>query len=235
MSRGVAWRPVKRTPSCLTTLAVCLALGAAWAVPTVSDASTTTLSSREYSLLLSGEAKLQQALTRKPVSWAAVRAACRGVGTSTALLKSERASCVDETQLFEGLANFPRQEGRCGSAQPHKDICVVPLYKGLTKDAEAMYRADAVTYQRAAQRGFTGRCIDALANTKTQLGQQRQLATATANITSDVELAAKVSEGKLPSGAITVATADADAKAFERDADVVLAQSSPKVSSCPHQ
>jgi len=226
---------VKRTLSSLVALATCLALGAGWIVPAVSSASTGTLSSREYALLSSGEAKLQQALTRKPVSWGGVRAVCESVGSSTALMKSERASCVAQTQLFEGLADFPRHEGRCGTAQPHKDICVVPLYTGLAKDAEALYHANSVTYERAAQRGFTGRCLDALANSKAQLGEQRELATATASITSDVQLAAKVAEGKLPSGAITVARVDADAKAFEHDADLVLAQSSPKLSSCPHQ
>jgi hypothetical protein len=231
----VACCSVKRILPLLTAAVACLALGGTWAIPALASAPHGTLTSHEYALLSSAEAKLGTALRKAPVSWGGARAACHAVGSSTTLLESERASCLTETQLYEGLADFPRQESSCGTSQPHYDLCVLPLYTDLARDSKALYYADTVEYQQAAQRGLTGRCFDALANTTMQLGEQRDLATTTEKLKADLQLAIKVEEGKLPSSAITASQINSDAKAFERDGHLVLDQSGPKLSVCPHQ
>ena len=212
---------------------VCAALSGASALPALAAPPRGTLTSHEYTVLSSGEAKYTAALKR--INWDAAFAACRAVGSSTDLLKGERDSCLTETRLLKGLANFPRHESNCGTAEPHKDLCLVPLYVGLTNNAKAMYQADMVERRVAAQRGFTGRCLDVLGNTSRQLEQQRALANATEKLTNDVRTGAEIVEGKLPSNAINVSKVDSDAKAFERDANLVLAQTGPKLSACPHQ
>jgi hypothetical protein len=226
---------VKRTLAILAAVVAGAALSGAGAISALAAAPRGTLTSHEYALLTRGEQKAVTAMRKQPVNWNALPAVCRTLGSSTTLLKSERASCLAEAQLFRGLVDFPRQESDCGTTEPHKDICIVPLYVGLTKDAEAMYQADVVEDQVAAQRGFTGRCLEALANTAKQLEQQHELATATAQITKDVQTSTAVIEGKLPSTDVNVAQVDADAKTFEHDVNLVLGQSTPKLSTCPHQ
>jgi hypothetical protein len=155
------------------------------------------------------------------------------VGSSNALLKSQRSSCLVSTQLYADLANFPGHESKCGTAEPHKDVCIVPLYIGLTKDATATYHTDSANYKLLAHLGFTGRCLDVLANTTKQLNQQHQLAAATEKATKDVQTGAEVVEGKLPSSAVHISQVHADVSVFERDVKLVIEQTTPKLSNCP--
>jgi hypothetical protein len=226
---------MKRTLAVAIAAVACVTLGGAWAIPALATARQGTLTSHEYALLVNAQTKLGTALRKTPVSWDELHAICGTVGSSTTLVKSERASCIAETRLLEGLVDFPSREGRCGTAQPRKDVCTAPLYTALAKHAKVMYDADVVERQRSTQRGFTGRCLQALANTTKQLGEQRDLATATEKLSKDVQLAVQIVEGKLPSSTISASQVEADAKAFEHDGDLVLGQNSPKLSSCPHQ
>jgi hypothetical protein len=226
---------MRRTLAFLIVAGACTALCGVSVIPALAATQGGTLTSHEYAQLSSDEVKYAKALNARPVNWKALLAICRTVGSSNALLKTQRASCLVSTQLDADLANFPSHESKCGTAQPHKDVCIVPLYVGLAKDATAMYHTDLADYKVLTRRGFTGRCLDALANTAKQLNQQHQLAAATAEVTKDVQKTAKVVEGKLPSSAVNVSEVDADAKAFERDVKLVVDQTSPELSNCPHQ
>jgi len=226
---------MRRTLSFLIAAGACATLCGISVIPAAAATQGATLTSHEYTQLSGDEARFAKAFNATPVNWNALLAICRTVGSSNALLKTQRASCLVATQLDADLANFPRRESKCGTAQPHKDVCIVPLYVGVTKDATAMYKTDLADYRVLTQLGFTGRCLDVLGNTTKQLNQQRQLAAATEKVTKDIQRSAAVVEGKLPTSAVSVSQADADVKAFGRDVKLAIDQTTPGLSNCPHQ
>jgi len=226
---------MNRARAVLISAVACVALCGALTVPALAAAPQGKLTSQEYTLLSSAQAKLGAALAKNTVKWSAVHAICEGPGSSTTLLKTQVAGCAAEVQLFEGLADFPADESKCGKAEPHKDVCLAPLYTAIAKDANALYATVVAARQAAVQRGFTGSCLDALGDTPGQINEQRDLATVTRGLAHEIELAAEVVEGKLPTSDLKVSKLDSYAKAFEHDAGLVIGQSSPKLSVCPHQ
>jgi hypothetical protein len=227
---------MKRAQALLIATVACLALGCALTVPALAAGPSGTLTGKEYALLSSAEAKVTGvSKQKKSVNWHELLTVCRSVGSSTMLLSTQSGGCVADVRLFQGLAKFPGQESKCGTAQPHKDLCLVPLYAGLARDANAVYTTAVDARRVSLQRGFTGSCLDALGGDAKQIGEQRKLATETQILANDVKLAARVVEGKLPSSDVNVSKINADAKAFERDANLVLGQNSPKLSVCSHR
>jgi hypothetical protein len=226
---------MNRARAVLTSAVACVALCGALAVPALAAAPQGKLTSQEYALLSSAQAKVGAALSKNAVKWSAVRAICQGPGSSTTLLKTQVAGCVAEVELFEGLADFPADESKCGNTEPHKDVCLAPLYTAIANDAGALYASVVAARQAAVQRGFTGSCLDALGDTPKQVSEQQSLATVTQGLAHEIKLAAEVVEGKLPTSDLNVSKLDSYAKAFQRDASLVIGQSSPKLSVCPHQ
>jgi hypothetical protein len=211
----------------------CFALAGTSAVVALAAQPHGTLTATEYQSLSSAVARFTAALDKKPTNWNAVRASCRAVGSSTALLRTQRADCLAQTQLVDGLANFPGEEAKCGSASPHKYVCLIPLYAALARDASAMYSTGVSARREAVKRGFSGRCLDALGNTNKIMSDERTLATATGALAKDVRTLAAVAKGQLPTSAIS--KFQADAKSFEAEANRVLSYSSPTLSRCPRQ
>jgi hypothetical protein len=226
---------MNRARAVLTSAVACVALCGVLTVPALAAAPQGKLTSQEYTLLSSAQARVAAALAKNSVNWNAVRALCEGPGSSTTLLKTQVAGCAAEIELFEGLADFPADESKCGKAEPHKDVCLAPLYAAIANDANALYSTVVAARQAAVQRGFTGSCLDALGDTTKQISEQRELATVTQGLAHEIVLAAEVVEGKLPSSDLDVSKLDSYAKAFEHDAGLVIGQSSPKLSVCPHQ
>jgi hypothetical protein len=226
---------VRRVWALFAVLAAWAVLIGASAVPALAAQPRGTLTAAEYGLLTGAQAKFTAALNKKPIDWNAALVSCRAVGSSTALLRTQREGCLAETQLVDGLASFPGEQTKCGTASPQKYLCLVPIYAALAKAAKAVYSTDVSARQVAVKRGFSGACLDALASPKKITSDERTLATSTETLAKDVKTLAAVAKGQLPASVINISKFQADAKTFEVEAGRVLEYNSPKLSRCPHQ
>ena len=93
----------------LCTAVLCVTASAAAAAPNAK------LSGAEYRQLTSGLAALNKSVSAKSVNWAKARTACRAVGGETALLRSQRSSCLTSVAALDSLASFPSEQRRCNS------------------------------------------------------------------------------------------------------------------------
>ena len=97
-----------------------ISIACAASAPTAAPArSRGTLSAAEYRELSAATAQLSTSATSKSINWRRARAACRTMGTGTALLRSQRSSCLDGMSALEALAGFPSAQARCASAATH--------------------------------------------------------------------------------------------------------------------
>jgi hypothetical protein len=226
---------MRRVRALSVALAGCLVLAGASTSAVLAAQPHGTLTATEYRLLFGAQKKFAAALSKKPIDWNAARAGCRSVGSSTALLRFQREGCLSETRLVDGLYSFQGEENRCGTASPHRYVCLVPIYAALAKAANAMYLTDVSARREAVTRGFSGACLDALANSTKIVSDERVLATSTETLAKDVKTLAAVAKGQLPASAINISKFRADAKTFEVETDRVLYYKSPSLSRCPHQ
>lgn len=101
-----------------SALAVALLCSAAGAAPAgaASAAPRGTLTGTEYTQISAGRAAVTKLSRNKIVNWNLVRAACRKAGTSTALVRSERANCLSATELLSTLYGFDATEQQCSTS-----------------------------------------------------------------------------------------------------------------------
>jgi hypothetical protein len=115
-------------------------------------------------------------------------------------------------------------------------ICMNPHYQALSRDANAIDRADVAARKQAQERGFSGACLTALAPTTAELEIAKRFASSTAKLAADVVLLIKVTAGKLPAGDFNQTRIDNDVRLFEDSATAVLVEhGQPALSTCPHQ
>jgi hypothetical protein len=79
-------------------------------------ARTGTLTGAEFKQLSTAMADLTTSASSKTINWSKARAACRQIGGTTALLRNQRASCLDSISALEALANFPVEQAKCAAA-----------------------------------------------------------------------------------------------------------------------
>lgn len=222
-----------------------------------------TLSSAEYRQLATATAALNKSASSKSFNWTRARAACRQVGTATALLRTQRATCLDTVNVLDALASFPAEQRRCSAAPATSTTttetttgttttgstttaansavirvmaCMDPRYQALGREAKAIYKADLAARKQAVSRGFTGACLATLVSTPAQLRTGRSFWLASEKLAADVTPLLKVTEGKEPSSAFNQVRIDNDVKQFETSATAVLAEhGSQNLSICPHQ
>jgi hypothetical protein len=72
-----------------------------------------TLSATEYKQLTQAATTLKHLEKGDNINWAQANAACRKVGGSTPLLKSQTTSCLAGMATFRALANFGSDEAKC--------------------------------------------------------------------------------------------------------------------------
>jgi hypothetical protein len=232
--------------------AICMSASAAAAVP------RGTLTSAEYTQLSVATAALNKSASSKSLNWPKARAACRKVGSSTALLTTQRATCAWTVNVLDALASFPAEQRRCpkstgtttgttttttgtsttpaDSAEIELIICMSPHYQALARDAKALDRADISARRDVLARGFSGPCLATLAPTPANLRTVKRFASSTAKLADDVTLLIKVTEGKAPASDFNQAQIDNDVKQFESSATAVLVEhGQQKLSVCPHQ
>ncbi|MDE3130668.1 MAG: hypothetical protein KGL16_05900 [Acidobacteriota bacterium] len=225
------------------------------AAATAAAATRGSLSAAEYAQLSAASAALNRSASAKTINWSAARAACDKAGVATALLRSQRASCLDSITVLEALQAFPAEERRCNASRRTTTatatttpgtttadaalirlmVCLSPRYQALDRHALALYRADIAARRQAVGRGLSGACLATLASTPAALGKEHSFATSTAKLAADITLLIRVTEGKTPASAFDQARIARDARVFERAATAVLAQHAPqRLSTCPH-
>lgn len=246
------------TAGCAVT-AICISASAAAAVPKGK------LTSAEYTQLSVATATLNKSASAKSVNWSKARAACTKVGRTTALLRTQRATCFGSVNVFAALAGFPAEQRGCSkstttttgttptgtatgttttgttttpadSAVIQLMVCMSPHYQALARDAKALDRADISARKDALARGFSGSCLATLAPTPADLRTADRFASSTVKLAADVTLLIKVTEGKAPASDFNQAQIDNDVKQFENSATAVLDEhGQQKLSVCPHQ
>jgi hypothetical protein len=102
-----ATRLVIRLSAACAATAICVSAAAAAAVP------KGTLTGAEYKQLSVATAGLNKSASSKSVSWPKARAACAKVGKTTALLRTQRATCFGSVNVLDALASFPAEQRRC--------------------------------------------------------------------------------------------------------------------------
>jgi hypothetical protein len=114
--------------------------------------------------------------------------------------------------------------------------CLEPEYAVISRAAESVYTAQAKLRSKVLARDFLGRCLLTLAPTTAQLKALTKFVSTSRQLTKDVALITKVSNGQAPSSAIDEAQIEADATAFDNAAKAFAAIHRPqKLSVCPHQ
>jgi len=247
-----AKRLLTRLTAACAVAAISISASAAAAVPEGK------LTSAEYTQLSVATATLNKSASAKSVNWSKARAACTKVGKTTALLRTQRATCFGSVNVFAALAGFPAEQRVCSkrtttttgtgttttgttttpadSAVIQLMVCMSPRYQALARDAKAIDRADISARQDALARGFSGSCLATLAPTPAELRTANRFAGATAKLAADVTLLIKVTGGKAPASDFNQAQIDNDVKQFENSATAVLDEhGQQKLSVCPHQ
>jgi len=74
------------------------------------------LTGAEYKQLTQQLVAFNRFLKAKKINWGAGLEACRKVGAATALLQTQRRSCLGELATFHALANFSTAEPKCTAA-----------------------------------------------------------------------------------------------------------------------
>ena len=231
----------------------------------MAAAPSASLSSTEYRELATSTATLNKSASAKSINWVRARAGCRQVGTMTALLRTQRATCLATVNVLDALASFPAEQRRCSattstttgttttgtttagtttgttttaanSAVIRLMVCMNAHYQALGREAKTIYKSDLAARKQAVARGFTGACLATLVPTPGELRTVRTFSLASGRLAVDVTLLLKVTQGKEPSSAFSQARIDNDVKQFETSATVVLAaHGQQKLSVCPHQ
>jgi hypothetical protein len=219
-----------------------------------------TLTASEYQQLTAATAALDKSASAKAIDWPKARAACGRVSRTTALLRTQRATCFGSVNVLDALASFPAEQRGCprtsatttttttttttgattttpsDSPAIQVMICMNPHYQALSRDAKVIDSADVASRKQALERGFSGACLTALAPTAAELATAKRFAASTAKLAADVVLLSKVTSGKLPAGDFNQTNIDNDVKLFEDSATAVLIEhGQPALSVCPHQ
>ncbi len=108
-------RMLRAIRTVFTLAAICGAAGALMSAPAMA-ARTGTLSGAEFKQLSTAMAGLSTSANSKTVNWGKARAACRRISGATALLRDQRASCLDSISALEALASFPSEQAKCATA-----------------------------------------------------------------------------------------------------------------------
>lgn len=216
-----------------------------------------TLTASEYQQLTAATAALNKSASAKAIDWPKARAACGRVSRTTALLRTQRATCFGSVNVLDALASFPAEQRGCprtgattttttttgattttptDSPAIQVMICMNPHYQALSRDARVIDSADVASRKQALERGFSGACLTALAPTAAELATAKRFAASTARLAADVVMLIKVTAGKLPAGDFNQTHIDNDVKLFEDSATAVLIEhGQPALSVCPHQ
>lgn len=235
----------------LTTGCICAEAAAA--------APRGTLTASEYQQLTAATSALNKSANAKAIDWSKARAACGRVGGATALLRTQRATCLGSVNVLDALVSFPAEQRGCpkttgttttgtttstttttptaaDSPAIQVMICMNPHYQALSRDARTIDRADIAARHQALQRGFGGACLTALAPTLAELATAKRFALSTTKVAADVVLLIKVTTGTLPAADFNQTRIDNDVKLFEDSATAVLIEhGQPALSVCPHQ
>lgn len=222
------------------TAAGLVALGSCAPGALAASPPTGTLTNHEFTLLTAAKLGLDQALQNKGSNWqTAARNACLTVtfGGSTPLLTSEKADCLGSLSLNVDLTSFPQADARCSSrGEKGKVACLAPLYKTLARDSAGAYAGDLNAFHVSVKRGFTGTCLATLGATQKQLRNDRNLVASTRQLSADMQLLVKISDGRASPTELSQTTVDAHTRVFQRDIGAVLREGSPDdLNSCPHQ
>jgi len=235
----------------LVALAVCGVVGF-W-IPLAAGATPPrgSLTRLEYSQL----SKMYSGLlsTAKGTDFTTLTAACEKAGTSTALLATQRSSCVAEISTLSYIETFSSAEKKCdtaiaaraGAARPatiqdlealQRIACLNPEYQQLGHLARASYTQDVAARQAAIKRGFTGVCLATLVDTASQLQTDHQFALTAERMAADAGSLTKLAARRaLPTTAEITQFAN-DSTAFGKAFTAMTKLSGPtKLSVCRHQ
>lgn len=109
---GMSTLDVMRRVLIAALTAACLT-GSAAALASAASPPKGTLSANEYKQLTQAASTLKHLEKGNNIDWAKANAACRQVGGSTRLLKSQTTSCLAGMATFRALASFGSDEAKC--------------------------------------------------------------------------------------------------------------------------
>jgi|SRR5579863_8968 len=204
------------------TLIAVLALSAG-----IASASSGSLTSFEYSQLISARDKLKSAdlKTLKGVNTALWD--CEQIQEVTELLTQERSDCISQLRIGTFDAAMQVAAKTCSvypsaSARLH---CLLPVYQAFYTQAAIFYRSESRIREIATARGLPSRCTTLLADTPHVVSLEKPMVQAIGQIITAAK-AGKVYPFEAASGrALTVAAEIASGQ---------QANNAP-VSVCPHQ
>jgi hypothetical protein len=114
--------------------------------------------------------------------------------------------------------------------------CLEPEYAVISRALESVYQGQVSLRSKVLARDFVGRCELTLAPTVAQIKALTKFVSTSKQLTKDVALITKVSNGQAPSSAINDTQIENDSLAFDQAAKDFAALHRPqKLSVCPHQ
>jgi hypothetical protein len=208
----------------LLILASVAALGAIPAAASAAKAPRGKLTATEYAQLKSAMAGVATAVAAS--HWATATKVCEQLSVNSRLMVAERVDCNAGIEFFRSAAQLDAVPKTCAEKRKPaaRAKCLAPSYRRLASATATLYRVENALRVVVLARGFSGACVQLLANSKPALDAERDLvadtrkmAIATANYNGLLLLSS--------------------ARAFQKDADALqTADSNDKtIDVCPHR
>jgi hypothetical protein len=193
----------------------------------IARASSGSLTSFEYSQLISTRDKLKSADLKTVKGVNAALWDCEQIHEVTPLLTQERSDCVSQLRIGSFDAAMQQAAKTCGvyPSVSARLRCLLPVYRAFYTQAAIFYHSESRIRQIATARGLPGRCTTLLADTPHVVSLEERMVQAIGRIIRTAEI------GKLyPFEA-------ASGKALTVISEVGAGQqaNNAPLSVCPHQ
>lgn len=134
-----------------------------------------------------------------------------------------------------GTTTTPTVSGFTG-AELQEYVCVRPAYEYLSRYVLAMNAADILNRKTGLERGLPGPCLDTMAATTKQLGDEKNMVAAVKRVVADDALLAKVLDGQAAASTTSGHKIENDLNDFGRATKKLGTDSTAdKLSTCPHE
>lgn len=216
------------------------ALGCASSALAASAAPSGKLSEHEFGVLRATRQGLETASRLKDANagFKAATAQCErlAAGTATPLLVTVSTQCADRFSLEQSLSAFPTVMKHCSTLSKDAVLnCQVSAYQQVAKATGDVYKATVKLQSATVARGFKGKCLTALAYTRSQLKDWKHLLDSANTIAAYYAQKAHGSTATKPANPITRTMLSKAGNDFSRlTVGLFYAKSSP-LAACPRQ
>jgi len=184
-------------------------------------------------------------------------AACRALGSSTALLQTSHSACEADLGVLEDLKWSSLGEQACSQASTtttttgtttdpsvagltstelQELVCLRPVFQYTIRTFSTLYAKDTAARGAGLARGLTGTCLNTVVATVRELRDEQVLDATQRRVLAADRLLTKVENGAVAPGAVNGAAIKADVQAFNDAYRKFRSDRTPaKLSSCSHQ